>query len=491
MADKLFDTSGKEIYIAGYPVSWWLNKYELPVHLYYAPVIRDNIRAFKDILKRLYPNGRVCFAAKANTHPLVLKIAKEEGCGADVASYNEMRCALESGMKPEMLDLNGNCKENFLIEDAINKGMNIIADSIEEAEVVEEIASRKKKKCRMLLRVSGYDLEHVTDDSVFTAGKWTKFGTAIELVPHFIRTIDRFRYAQLVGFHTHIGSQVAKVEPYFSVIGKLIEMGHLLNSVGKKCEVINIGGGFPVCYVPKEMWNLITQKIRDGYSRSTKGDNSKIFVWHDSLAGFMSEGDPKVHLDRWTGERFYTSLPKEKMLEALLRGEITVNGKKKNTVQALKELGGPMLTIEPGRSIVEDAGVTLAKVGIVKKVAGPHDLTCLEMGITNHGESLIEKPVKKWELVNNHDLRDVEPFETFIGGNLCFSGDMISKYKVFLQRKPKRGDIIMIHDTGAYSSSLLTANSNSFPRPARVLVDERGKVRLIKRRDQYKEIIQK
>jgi diaminopimelate decarboxylase len=203
----------------------------------------------------------------------------------------------------------------------------------------------------------------------------------------------------------------------------------------------------------------------------------------------MSDGDERVHLDRWTGERFYTEYPKEKMLEALLTGEVIVNGKKLNTVKALKELGEPVLTIEPGRSVVEDSGVTLAKVGIVKKVATHHNLVNLEMGVTNHGESLIEKPVKKWEIVTDYHKKDPHPFEAFVGGNLCFSGDMISKYKVFLQRKPKRGDVVLIHNTGAYTSSLLTANSNCFPRPARVLVYEDGSTAVIKKRDTYEEII--
>jgi diaminopimelate decarboxylase len=293
----------------------------------------------------------------------------------------------------------------------------------------------------------------------------------------------------LIGFHTHIGSQIGKVEPYLSVMGKIIEVATLLQQTGRRCEVINIGGGFPVCYVDRSMWDKITGRIKEGFVKAQKGDSSRIFVWHDGLAGFANEGDERVHLDRWTGERFYTDYPKEKMLEALLTGTISVNGKDVNTVAALKELGEPMLTIEPGRSIVEDSGVTLAKVGVVKKVADYHNLVNLEMGVTSQGEALIEKPVKKWEIANDYLRSDSEEFEAFIGGNLCFSGDMISKYKVFLQRKPVRGDVIIIHNTGAYTSSLFAANSNAFPRPERVLVEKKGKTFTLKHRDKYKEIV--
>lgn len=478
-----------ELHIADKPLSFWIKKYPLPLHVYFAPAIQQNVRSFLGILKRYYPKSRLCFAAKACTHPLVLKIIKNEGCGADVASYNEVRCALESGMPAGKLDLNGNCKEDFLIEDAIKKGMNIIADSFEEFAGIAKIADKMNKRPKILLRVSGYSLEAVTDDSVFTAGIWTKFGANIAEIPEFIRTLGRYPSVELVGFHTHIGSQICKVEPYLKVIGQMIGLSRQLVVAGGKCEAINIGGGFPVSYVDKTEWEYIVERIRKGYLKSLQGDMRDVFVWHDALAGFTDDSSERIHLDRWTGERFYTRDPKEKMLEAVFNGEVEVGGEKINTVNALKQLGEPALTIEPGRSIVEDAGVTLAKVAIVKKVAKYHNLVNLEMGITSHGESLIEKPIKKWEIANDYHIKDPRPFEAFIGGNLCFSGDMISKYKVPLQRRPKRGDIILIHNTGAYTSSLFAANSNLFPRPGRVLVDEKGKVQSIKRRDKYEEIV--
>lgn len=469
-----------EVEIGGRPVSFWAEKYGLPLHLYSAAVIRRNLRAFKNVLAKRYPKARVCFAAKACTHPLVLKIVNEEGCGADVASYNEVRGALEGGLPPGMLDLNGNCKEDFLIKDAIKQGMNIIADSFEEFERVAQLAAKLGGRPKVLLRVSGYQLEHVTDDSVFTAGVWTKFGADISLVPAFLKELGKYPSVELVGFHTHLGSQVAQLAPYQVVLKKLIELGRLLQKNGGRLEVINIGGGFPVEYVDKKTWGTIVKRIKRGYLAARKGDWSKVFVWHDGLAGFAAEGNERVHLNRWTGERFYTPYPKEKMLAALLTDKM---------VAALKVVGEPTLTIEPGRSVVEDAGVTLARVGIVKKVARDHDLVNLEMGIVCHGESLIEKPVKRWEIVSGWRRKDKKPFEAFIGGNLCFSGDMISKYKVFLQRKPARGEIVMVHNTGAYTSSLFAANSNSFPRPSRVLVEEDGGLKFLKKRDEYQEII--
>jgi len=177
------------------------------------------------------------------------------------------------------------------------------------------------------------------------------------------------------------------------------------------------------------------------------------------------------------------------MLEAILKGSVAVNGKRVSTLEGLKMLKEPEIIIEPGRSIMDDSGITLAKVGFVRQVAGGHNLITLEMGVTDHSEALLEKIVRQWEILTDHKRSDEKPFETFAGGNLCFSGDMISRYKVILRRKPERGDVVAIYDTGAYNSGFLAANPNSFPRPSRVIVlDEEGEIKFIKKRDKYEEI---
>ena len=153
MTSQLF-IPGCDPAIAGHTLSWWEKTYDLPLHIYYEPIIRRNLQAYKQVFQRLYPRGQVCYAAKACTHIPILKIAREEDCGADVASYNEVRCALEAGIPANRLDLNGNCKEDFLLRDAIQLGMNVIADCIEEIEYIEAIAKELNHKVRVLLRIS-------------------------------------------------------------------------------------------------------------------------------------------------------------------------------------------------------------------------------------------------------------------------------------------------------------------------------------------------
>jgi len=155
---------------------------------------------------------------------------------------------------------------------------------------------------------------------------------------------------------------------------------------------------------------------------------------------------------------------------------------------ALKELGNPRIVIEPGRSIAESSGITLVKVSHARKVAFDHNLTTVEANVTNFATAMLLPPVNQWTILNEPYRTDNEPFETFIAGNLCYSGDIISKYKVFLQRKPERGDILACYYTGAYDPGFFAANTNSFPRPARILTDDNGIIEILKSRDTFSEI---
>jgi diaminopimelate decarboxylase len=486
--NTFIDVSTQETIIGSHPLIWWIDNFQLPLHIYYAPQIRNNLKAFKKVFDNYYPNGFVCYAAKACTHPEVFKLMVEMGAGSDVASENETLCALESGIPPGDLMLNGNCKEDSLIELAIQKDIPIVADSIEEYKLISQIADRLGKNAKTLLRLSGFDLSNVTATSIFTAGNWTKFGTHLSLVPAFLKNLNSYPHVELLGLHVHIGSQITELEPYLVVLGKMIELGHLLKGMGKDCKMINLGGGYPVSYVGKEEWEQILDRIRKGYIHALNGDMSKLFVWDNGTSGFAVGSDGKVNLDKWIGEKFFTFYPKEKMLEGILKGTVNVNGKMLNSIQAIKELGEPKIVIEPGRSIVEDSAITLAKVGHVRKIAEYHNLVTLEMGITSLGLAMLVIPINHWTIINDYNKKDDVPFETFIGGNLCFSGDMISKYKVLLQRKPQRGDILLIQDTGAYNPNFFASNPNSFPRPARVLVNEAGNISIMKKRDTFREI---
>ena len=158
-ATAFIDASGEELILGGRPLSWWIEAFGLPFHVSYAPDIPANLYAFKDVFARLYRKGKIRYAGKASTHPAVFRLASEAGVGIDVASPFETRCAFDAGVSPQMLDVNGNAKDDGLLNLAISKDMLIIADSIAELERIATLAKDQQRTPRVMLRVTGFSLD--------------------------------------------------------------------------------------------------------------------------------------------------------------------------------------------------------------------------------------------------------------------------------------------------------------------------------------------
>jgi diaminopimelate decarboxylase len=485
-ATDFIDASGEELILGGRPLSWWIEGFGLPFHVSYAPDIRANLSAFKDVFARLYPKGEIRYAGTASTHPAVFRLASEAGVGIDVASPFETRCAFDAGVSPQMLDVNGNAKDDDLLNLAISRDMLIIADSIAELERIATLAKDQQRTPRVMLRVTGFSLDNVTAAAIFTAGEWSKFGIALGDIPALLPRLAEMP-VKVLDFHTHIGSQINDLGAYQLVLGKLLELGATLKAEGHDFEAVNIGGSFPVSYVTQEEWDQLLGRIRDGSIAAHAGDPSKIYLWENRPGDFVM-GPDGLPTKEWKGEMFTARYPKEKMLEALLTNDITVNGRTTKATAALEVAATPALMVEPGRSIVSDSGITLARVAFDKKIAGVHDLISLDLGVVNYCEAIVALPARKWALATLPQRRDPAPFETFIAGNLCFSADMLSRLKVAFPRRPLRGDVLLISSTGAYNPTFFASNANSFPRPARALLEANGDWTYLKRADSYQEI---
>ncbi len=184
----------------------------------------------------------------------------------------------------------------------------------------------------------------------------------------------------------------------------------------------------------------------------------------------------------WKGKAYWTSFPQSQMLSHILQKPSTDG---RPWTERLIDLGTPTLIVEPGRSLMASAGVTIASVAGTKTVLD-HRVVALDMGINNHGTNLISPdmfPVAVWPRRD-----DDSPVEAFLAGRLCFSGDMISKAKVLLNRPPQRGDRLVIFHTGAYSADHFASNSCGFLRPGKVAIRSDNQIELWRRPEQFEEI---
>ena len=287
---EFLDGTGDELILAGRPLSWWTTTFDLPLQVSYAPQLRENLRAFQRVFREHYPRGEIRFAGKADAHPLVFRIVGDEGAGIDVASPYEARAALHAGVPGSRLDLNGNAKDDGVINTAIEHDMLVIIDSIDELERVATLAVAQQKTPRALLRLSGYDLGQVTASAVFTAGVWTKFGIDLAEIPALLPRLKDMPI-RVLGFHTHIGSQINDLNAYLAVLGRMLELGALLKQEGHAFEIVNIGGGYPVPYLTEPEWDDIVTRIRDGWIAAKNGDPSRIWLWEDAVGALGIEPD--------------------------------------------------------------------------------------------------------------------------------------------------------------------------------------------------------
>lgn len=486
---EFVDLRGPEAFISGYPVSWWDAQFGLPLHIHHAPAIEANLRAFQEVLRRRYARAAIRFAGKANAHPAVFRLLLQAGEGVYTGSEFEVEAALLAGAGPDRILVNGNAKSDAYLRLAIGRGMLVVSDSLPELELIGRLAREKRTRCRVIQRLSGFKLGDVTAAGSFTAGEWTKFGLPIGDLPELFPVLARHPGIDFQGFHVHLGSPIAALEPYQVVAGKLVEASRAAIAHGHVCRIIDLGGGYPVNYLDCVQWDWLLARIRSGFEAVEAGDEARTWVWNNGAGGFRDELTGQLDLSQWAGKRFFSEHPKEKMLDDLLAGEIRVEGTTVPMVRALRDLGEPTLVVEPGRSIMEDAGVTLTRVANVRTVAGHHDLVAVEAGVVSFGDALeYSIPLNRWSLATGCDRSDTRPFEAFVAGNLCFTGDMPSRYKVRLQRRPVRGDALLTWDTGAYNPHFYASNANGFPRPARVLVQSDGSVEFIKTRDTLDEV---
>lgn len=454
----------------------WREAYGLPLHITFLPVVQDNLRGFAEVFRDAYPRGSIRYAVKASGHPALLAAVAQGGAGADAASPFEVRCALEAGVPAQAVNVNGNGKEDALIREAVAGDMLLVADSVEELVQAEAVARGQGCRGRVLLRLSGFDLGEVTGARILTGGTWSKFGISIGEIPDLLGGLAAFPSLRILGFHAHIGSQLTRPEPYLAVLGRMVELGLALRARTGSCPILNLGGGFPVNYLDRPAWDALRRRLaaRDG------------FGWNGTTGGLRVGADGVLDTSRWHGTAFHSPWPKAAMLKAILQGRVQVEGRALGAREALASLGEPELMVEPGRSIVEDAGITLCTVAQVRRVASVHNLVTVEMGITSHADALLEGGANRWQLLGG--AAESEPFETFIAGNLCFSGDLLTPFKTSLHRRPRRGDTLVLRDTGAYSGHFLASNANAFPRPARILAEGDGRITVMKLRDRFQDL---
>ena len=404
---------------AGYDTTDLAQKYGTPLYLMDEDKIREHIREYKTAFEKYFPQGSMPeFASKSFSCKQIYRIMAEEQMNIDVVSCGEIYTAASVGFPMERSFFHGNNKSDGDIRFAIeNKVGFFVADSMDEIYAISRIAKQNGITQKILLRVTpGIDTH--THQKISTGNVDSKFGIAISTgqAIEAVKEILKTQNISLCGFHCHIGSQIFESEPFITAASIMLEfIKQVKTELNYTAEMLNLGGGFGVRYLESQPEISYTEKIRE----------------------------------------VATAL-KEQCAELGIKV--------------------PKIAMEPGRSIVADAGMTLYTVGSVKEITGYKNYVSVDGGMTDNPRyTLYEAPYTVMLASRANDKAD---FVATVAGRCCESGDIIQE-NVNLP-KPKRNDILAVLTTGAYNYSM-ASNYNRVPRPPVVMLNKNGDYVAIKR----------
>ncbi len=400
-----------------------------PLYVFDEAYIRRMMRVYRETLATKYDgNGMVLYASKAFSCQAIYRIADEEKIGIDVVSGGELYTALKAGFPAENIYMHGNNKLDYELEEALDAEIGcIVADSYTEIDKINDEAEKRGICQKILLRINP-GVEAHTHAFVQTATTDSKFGFSI--ADGTAETITAYalqkKHVKLMGYHCHIGSQIFEKQSFVVAVTKVMDFSaNMKAKLNFTMETLNLGGGFGIWYTDED------RKIApEGYA--------------EYLEALIDEVKEKA---RETGAKL------------------------------------PFLLIEPGRSIVGEAGVTLYSVGAIKEIPGVKKYIAVDGGMFDNPRYALYQSKYTPILANRATERCTEIVT--IAGKCCESGDIIA-VNVNLP-KAKTGDILAILSTGAYNYSM-AMNYNRNLIPPCVLVHE-GNAEYIVRPQNYEDIV--
>ncbi len=412
--------------IGGYDTTALASKYGTPLYVFDENVIRENCRRYKTATDRLYGgNDMVIYASKAFCCKAICRIAESEGLGIDVVSGGELYTALEAGFPAKKIFFHGNNKTpDELLSAVVNDVGVVVADNVQELELLSKIAGSQRKKMNVMLRVKP-GVEAHTHNYVRTGQIDSKFGFALETGEALAAAEKAIELAniELVGLHCHIGSQIFEEEPFAMAAEVMLGLfAEIRDRTGVTLGKLDLGGGFGIRYV--------------------------------------DEHDP---------------IPVEKTLELV--------AERISAVCKRLELPAPTVMIEPGRSIVGDAGLTLYRVGSVKNIPGVRTYVSVDGGMTDNPRYALYH-ADYTAVVANKAGQPMDATVT-LAGKCCESGDLLGENLPLQSAEP--GDVLAMFDTGAYCYSM-ASNYNRIPRPAAVMIKTDGEPEVIIKRETWEDV---
>lgn len=426
ISDCLGENAQGHLTIGGADVPALAREYGTPLYVMDEDAIRRACRAYTETMSRSYPGKfLIAYASKAFCASCIYKIVEEEGMGADVVSGGELYTARHAGFPMDRVFFHGNNKTPAELKFALECGVRrFVVDNAEELELLNRIAGELNQVAHISFRIKpGIDAH--THDFIKTGKIDSKFGVALETgeAMDIVGRAAQLPHVKVVGVHCHIGSQIFELDPFALAVRVMMQfMADANRQWGLQISELNLGGGFGIKYISSNdppELHEATQVIIDTVLRCA--------------------------------EEFHMELP--------------------------------TLVMEPGRSIVGPAGLTVYTVGSVKEIPNVRTYVSVDGGMTDNPRYALYQAA--YEVLLPQRPRAERDLVATIAGRCCESGDLVAE-DVKLPAV-KAGELLCVLATGAYNYSM-ASNYNRVPKPAVVMV-RGGEARLAVRRETYEDLI--
>ncbi len=401
-------------------------KYGTPLYVIDENVVREHCRLYKDSIDECYSgNGLVFFASKALCNLEIIRVVRSEGLGADAVSAGELYTLLKAGMESEKICVHGNNKTDEELDFAVKNNVGrIVVDSLSELTKLDRIAKKYDRVQKILFRIKpGIDAH--THEFIMTGQIDSKFGFALETGEAREAVLEALKYENLnvAGVHCHIGSQIFDSSPFKEAARVMIGfMADIKDETGYEMAELNLGGGFGVTY---------------------------------------TENDDPIKFNKYIEE-----------VSVIIKDSCRERGLKL-----------PFIMMEPGRSIVATAGVTLYTAGSIKNIPNVRKYVSVDGGMGDNPRYILYQAEYTAMVANK--AGDEKCDVVTLAGKCCESGDLLGENMPL--QKVEEGDKIAVLTTGAYNFSM-ASNYNRIPRPAMVMVKD-GESRIIVKRETFEDLI--
>ena len=423
---NLREIKNNKLYFDGCDTTELAKKYGTPIYVMSQNGIEERINELKEQFTNKYPRTRIAYASKAFCTEGMYAILKKAGVCIDVVSGGEIYAAKQAGFPAEHVEFNGNNKLPKEIDAAVEYGVGrIIVDGLQERPLIIESCKKYKKKMNIMIRITP-GVAASTHDFIVTGKKDSKFGIPLEkeIFLPIVKQILDSEYLDFTGLHMHIGSQLFENDAFLKALDVLMDWAALIKTeFNADVKEVNFGGGYGAEYTTEE---------RKPYS-----------FFLDPMMELLEKRSKAIGIER------------------------------------------PEAVIEPGRSIVAEAGITLYTIGQIKEIPGIRKYVSVDGGMGDNIRVALYQA--EYEGIVANRAQEPKDDKVSICGKYCESGDIIMT-DIMVPKSVKMGDIFATYSTGAYGY-VMASNYNNNPIPGVVLV-KGGKSAWMVKPQTYEQIVQ-